>query len=156
MKIGVLCYICRGDEVLLLHRNKKEKDVHQGKWIGVGGKLEPGESPEQTVVREVKEETGLEVKSMRFAGMFTAPKTDNEHDDDWYGFVFRVDEFSGELIEECPEGDLEWVHKDKFDDLPMWAGDRNMLTWIHNEGFFSYLVACDTTNTLTLDRVSWY
>ena len=107
--LGALAYIDNGQELLLLHRNKKENDVHAGKWIGVGGKFEFGESPEQCVVREIKEETGLIVQEMQMVGILTFPSfTPNQ---DWFVFVFRVTQFSG-AVQPCSEGTLAWVPYD--------------------------------------------
>ncbi|GAA0785442.1 NUDIX hydrolase [Hathewaya limosa] len=110
MKLGTLCYIEKDNKILLLHRIKKEHDVHEGKWIGVGGKIEQGESPEECIIREVKEETGLIIKAPFLRGVMTFPKfKDNE---DWYVFLYTADNFTGNLID-CTEGILKWVDKEK-------------------------------------------
>ena len=106
VKLATICYIDNGKEFLLLHRNKKPNDVHAGKWIGVGGKLEKGETPQECAVREILEETGLRVNKPILKGIITFP--DFTPDNDWYTYVFKATEFEGELID-CDEGTLEWV-----------------------------------------------
>lgn len=134
-KLATICYIDNGKEWLMLHRNKKEHDVHAGKWIGVGGKVEPGETPEECAIREIKEETGLDVLSLELKGMITFPNfTPN---DDWYTYVFVITAFSGELID-CPEGSLQWVSYEKIKQLPTWEGDYIFTGWLlEHRPFFS-------------------
>ena len=105
-KLATICYIDNGKEFLLLLRNKKPNDVHEGKYIGVGGKLEAAETPEECAVREIFEETGLTATKMEMKGIITFPEFTPGHD--WYTCVFRVTELSGELIDSA-EGTLEWV-----------------------------------------------
>ena len=117
-----LCYITRGDEVLMLHRIKKEKDINKDKWIGIGGKFEPGESPEDCLLREVREETGLRLKRWQYRGIVTfLSDVGNE-----YMHLFTADEFEGQL-KECDEGDLQWVSREFLYSLPMWEGDKIFL-----------------------------
>ncbi|MCY6371722.1 8-oxo-dGTP diphosphatase [Clostridium ganghwense] len=135
MKLGTLCYIEKDNKILLLHRVKKENDIHEGKWIGVGGKVEQGETPEECVIREVKEETGLTIEKPALRGVMTFPKF--KDDEDWYVFLFTADECEGELIE-CNEGNLKWVEKSKVLDMPTWEGDKIFIKWIlENRNFFS-------------------
>lgn len=136
MKLATICYIDNGNELLLMHRNKKLNDVHEGKWISVGGKLEKGESPEDCAVREVFEETGLQVKKMDFKGIITFPEfTPNN---DWYTYVYKVTVFEGSLLEDCAEGTLEWVPYDQVLSKPTWEGDYEMFKWILEDvPFFS-------------------
>ena len=117
---STLCYIERGDAWLLLHRVKKENDVNRDKWIGLGGKFEDGESPEECMLREVREETGLTLTSYRFRGIvtFVSDRWETE-----YMHLFTADGFTGEL-RECDEGTLEWIKKSDFAALPQWEGDR--------------------------------
>ena len=121
MKLTTLCYIVKEGKTLLLHRIKKQNDENAGKWIGIGGKLEAGESPEDCVKREVTEETGLTLISPVFRGIITFVS-------DIYGteymFLFTCSDFSGELAENCDEGVLKWVDDRELDSLPMWEGDR--------------------------------
>lgn len=135
LKLGTLCYIEKDNKILLLHRIKKEHDVHEGKWIGVGGKIEQGESPEECIIREVKEETGLIIKAPFLRGVMTFPKfKDNE---DWYVFLYTADNFTGNLID-CTEGILKWVDKEKVLEMPTWEGDLIFLKWIlEKRNFFS-------------------
>lgn len=136
MKLATICYIDNGKELLLLHRNKREDDVHFGKWISVGGKLEQGESPEECAKREIFEETGLTVLAMDFVGVITFPEFTPDHD--WYTYVFRVTSFEGQVRDDCPEGSLEWVPYDQVLSKPTWEGDYEMFKWILEEvPFFS-------------------
>lgn len=134
MKLATLCYVRDNGKTLMMHRVKKANDMHQGKWNGLGGKLEPGETPEECARREVLEESGLWVKSMEFKGLLTFPAF--AADEDWYAFVFVVDDFEGELID-SPEGNLRWVEDSELLDLNLWAGDRVFLGWLERKGFFS-------------------
>jgi 8-oxo-dGTP diphosphatase len=117
----------------MVHRNKKPGDIHAGKWNGLGGKFEPGESPEECVIREVREESGLEIISPRLHGLLMFPGFKGN---DWYVFVFTAREFSGELIE-SPEGDLRWIPEDELDSLTLWPSDRLFFPWIKAGRFFS-------------------
>ena len=101
MKLATLCYIKRNNQTLMLHRIKKENDMHQGKWNGLGGKFEPGETPEACAVREIYEESGLRVNDPELRGILTFPAFND--DEDWYAFVFVVRDFSGELIDRVEE-----------------------------------------------------
>ncbi len=123
MKNVTLCYIEKNGKYLMLHRTKKENDINKDKWIGVGGKFEDKESPEECVIREVKEETGLTLKSIRLRSVVTYVSNEWETE---YMYVFTADKFEGELIE-CNEGELEWVDKDKVMNLKTWEGDRIFL-----------------------------
>ena len=134
MKLATLCYVTRDDKTLMLHRVKKENDYHEGKWNGLGGKLEPGESPEDCAIREIKEESGLIIKNPKMAGFITFPLFDGV--DDWYVFVFTVNEFEGELID-SNEGILEWIPNDKLTELNLWDGDKIFIDWIFKDKFFS-------------------
>jgi len=134
LKIGTLCYVKKDNKTLMLHRIKKENDMHEGKWNGLGGKLENGESPEECVIREVKEESGLEIKNPKLKGILTFPAFDGI--DDWYVFVFIAEEFKGELID-SPEGKLEWIDDDKLTQLNLWEGDKLFLEWLNEDKCFS-------------------
>lgn len=130
-----LCYIEQNGCYLLLHRTKKQNDINHDKWIGIGGKFNEGESPEDCVRRETREETGLELDNLRYCGIVTflsdgMAETEFMH-------LFKATEFSGE-IRECDEGVLEWIPKEKFAELPHWDGDRIFLTLLDREfPFFS-------------------
>ncbi|HUF38345.1 MAG TPA: 8-oxo-dGTP diphosphatase [Anaerolineales bacterium] len=132
--LATLCYIKRGDRTLMLHRNKKENDVHKGKWNGLGGKFLPGETPEDCAAREVFEESGLRAERLDLCGVITFPLF--SHDSDWYVFVFIVTAFGGELAE-SPEGELAWIPDRDLLDLNLWEGDRIFLPWLARPEFFS-------------------
>ncbi|MCH2662805.1 8-oxo-dGTP diphosphatase [bacterium] len=134
MKLGTLVYLKQNGKTLMLHRVKKEQDFHEGKWNGLGGKLDPGETPEECAIREVKEESGLDLKALKLRGIITFPLFDQV--DDWYVYLFTGTEFSGDLID-SPEGDLQWIDNDKLLDLNLWEGDYIFLKWIEQERFFS-------------------
>lgn len=134
MKLATLCYVKRGGRTLMLHRVKKKDDVHEGKWNGLGGKFEPGESPEECVIREIREEAGLKIKTPALKGVLTFPGFAN--DEDWYVFVFTASRFTGKLID-SPEGDLEWVSDRDLLKLNLWEGDRVFLPLLKRRGHFS-------------------
>jgi 8-oxo-dGTP diphosphatase len=118
----------------MIHRIKKENDMHLGKWNGLGGKLEPGETPEECALREICEESGLLAHNPHLKGFLTFPGFAN--DEDWYAFVFVVHDFEGELVE-SPEGILQWIDDDELLQLNLWEGDLIFLPWLQQEGFFS-------------------
>ena len=134
MKLATLCYIQKDDKTLMLYRNKKENDYHEGKWNGLGGKFEPGESPEECAIREIKEESGLTVKNLVMKGFITFPLFDGK--DDWFVFLFIIDDFEGDLID-SPEGELEWIPDEKLLELNLWEGDRYYMPWLFEDKFFS-------------------
>lgn len=123
MKNTTLCYIEREGQYLMLHRTMKENDLNHDKWIGIGGKFEDKESPEECVIRETLEETGLTLTSYKYRGIvtFVSDKWETE-----YMHLFTADGFEGELIE-CDEGELEWIAKDKLLELTLWEGDKIFL-----------------------------
>ena len=133
---STLCYIedPRGN-YLMLHRVKKENDLNHDKWVGVGGKFEDGESPEECILRETREETGLTLTDYQYRGLvtFVSDRWETE-----YMHVFTATGWTGELTE-CSEGVLEWIHKDALTALPLWTGDKLFLELIHEKGtpFFS-------------------
>lgn len=134
MRNTTLCYIERGDEWLLLHRTKKENDLNKDKWIGVGGKFEDGESPEECLLREVREETGLILTSYKFRGIVTFVSDVWETE---YMYLFTADGFDG-IPGECDEGVLSWIKKEEFRKLPQWEGDKIFLKLIEEGApFFS-------------------
>ncbi len=130
MKLSTLCYLEKDDCYLMLLRNKKKNDVNEGKWIGVGGKIEPGESPDECVAREVKEETGVRLRSSRMRGVLTFSSAGWE---DEYIFVFTSDDFEGEIAD-CDEGELAWIPKEEIGGLNLWEGDRIFLKMLLEDG----------------------
>ncbi len=134
MKLATLCYVRDAGRTLMIHRIKKTNDMHAGKWNGLGGKLEPGETPEECVCREVLEEAGLNIVNPRLHGLLTFPKFANG--EDWYAFVFTATEYRGELINSA-EGDLAWIPDADLFDLNLWEGDRIFLPWLSQEKLFS-------------------
>lgn len=134
MKLATLCYIQKDNKTLMLHRVKKKDDMHQGKWNGLGGKFEPGESPEECVIREIREECGLTLRNPILKGIMTFPQFSKG--EDWWAFIFIAREFEGSL-KESSEGDLEWIDNDKLFDLDLWDGDKIFIEWLKKKGFFS-------------------
>ena len=134
MKFATLCYIRKDHKTLMIHRVKKENDMHQGKWNGLGGKLEPGETPEECAIREIREESGLNARHLVLKGLLTFPQF--AKNEDWYAFVFVAYEFEGELID-SPEGLLQWIDDAELSDLNLWEGDKIFLPWLERPGFFS-------------------
>lgn len=138
--LTTLCYIEKDDKYLMLHRGKKEKDVNKDKWIGIGGHFETGESPEECLLREVKEETGLTLTGFSFRGIvtFSAIGWPTE-----YMCLYTADQFEGTLAE-CDEGTLEWVEKERLLSLNLWEGDKIFFGLLmENAPFFSLKLSYD-------------
>ncbi len=133
VKLSTLAYVRRGDRTLMLRR-PDSGHPQAGKYNGLGGKLEPGESPEECLRREVLEEAGLVVVEAEYKGLITFPDFDGR--DDWYVWVYLVTRCEGEP-RSGPEGDLEWVETASVKDLPLWEGDRYFLPWLDEPGTFS-------------------
>ena len=134
MKNTTLCYIENDGCYLMMHRVKKKVDCNQGKWIGVGGHCEEGESPDECVVREAREETGLKLTNVCARGLvtFCSDKWEME-----YMHLFTADCFEGKLVSECNEGELAWIPKDQIHTLSLWEGDKIFLKLLEDgaEGF---------------------
>lgn len=133
--LTTLCYLEQNGCYLMLHRTKKEKDINKDKWIGIGGHLEEGESPEECLVREMREETGVTPVSPKLRGIitFVSDRYGTE-----YMFLYSAKAYQGELSSDCPEGDLQWVEKDRISSLPLWEGDKIFLRLMsENHPFFS-------------------
>ncbi|MCI8479548.1 MAG: 8-oxo-dGTP diphosphatase [Oscillibacter sp.] len=129
-----LCYLERGDAYLMLHRIKKKDDLNRDKWIGIGGKCEEGESPEDCLLRECREETGLSLEEYRYRGLvtFVSDQAPTE-----YMHLFTAARWSGRQ-KECPEGDLAWIKKQELLSLPIWEGDKIFLRLLEEDRpFFS-------------------
>jgi 8-oxo-dGTP diphosphatase len=132
---STLCYVRKGGQTLMLHRAKKVGKIYDGKWNGLGGKMERGECPEDCVIREVREESGLKIRRPKLKGVLTFPSFDGV--DDWVVFVFVAGDFSGKLLEKSPEGRLSWVPSRRIPKLDLWEGDRYFLKHLDGRKFFS-------------------
>lgn len=155
MKNTSLCYIEQDGCYLMLHRVKKLNDENHDKWIGVGGKFEEGEAPEDCARREMLEETGLSALALKYRGIVTFVS------DEWgteYMHLFQCREFAGE-IKDCDEGTLEWIEKEKLFSLPIWEGDRIFLRLLDSDHPFFSLKLCysgDRLFSARLDGVELY
>ena len=132
-EVTTLCYLEKNEKYLMMHRTKKEHDINKDKYIGLGGHLEHGESPEECVRREILEESGLTAGNLRLRGIITFVIDDADE----YTFLYTGDDFSGEL-KECDEGDLVWIDKEELEKLPIWEGDKIFFRLLKEEHpFFS-------------------
>ena len=142
--LSTLCYIERDGAYLMLHRTKKEHDINEGKWIGVGGHFEEGESPEECLLREVKEETGYTLTSFRFRGIITFIYKNVVE----YMHLFTADAFTGDPTP-CDEGELKWIPKGDVLNLNLWEGDRVFLKLLQEDApFFSLKLVYDSDDNL--------
>lgn len=140
-----LCYIEQNGSYLMLHRVKKKNDLNHDKWVGIGGKFEDKESPEDCILREALEETGLTLTHMEYRGIVTF--VSNQYPTE-YMHLFWADQFSG-TIKECDEGNLEWITKEALMQIPMWAGDKIFLRLLEEKAPFFSLKLCYEGDTLT-------
>ena len=131
--LTTICYLTCDNKTLMLYRNKKENDINEGKWIGIGGKCEKGESPEECVRREFYEETGLTLGEVSLKGYVTFPGL--YHGKDEGMFLYAAYDYTGTLNKNCSEGVLSWIENDKLNELPMWEGDEHILKWLQKDGF---------------------
>ena len=132
-EVTTLCYLEKNEKYLMMHRTKKEHDINKDKYIGLGGHLEHGESPEECVRREILEESGLTAGKLKLRGIITFVSDDADE----YTFLYTGDDFSGEL-KECDEGDLVWIDKEELEKLPIWEGDKIFFRLLKEEHpFFS-------------------
>lgn len=144
-RLSTLCYIEKDGKYLMLHRTVKENDVNKDKWIGVGGHFEYGESPEECLLREVKEETGYTLTSWQYRGIVTFVYGEDVVE---YMSLYTAEGFTGESIP-CDEGELEWIEKEKISSLELWAGDKIFFRLLEEtEGFFSLKLVYDTQDVL--------
>ncbi|MDO4301512.1 MAG: 8-oxo-dGTP diphosphatase [Clostridia bacterium] len=153
MKMTTLCYIEKENKYLMLHRVSKKNDINKDKWIGVGGHFEERESPEDCLLREVREETGLTLTKYRFRGIVTFNADNYETE---FMCLYTASEYFGDLIK-CDEGNLEWIEKDRLSDLNLWEGDKIFLNLIKDERPFFSLKLCyegDKLVTAVLDGES--
>ena len=150
MKLTTLCYIEKDDKYLMLHRVKKENDLNHDKWVGVGGKFEPDETPEECMLREVREETGLTLTKYQFRAILTFLSDEWETE---YIHLYTASEFTGTLLE-CDEGNLEWIPKSEIDKLKLWEGDKIFFRLLNeNRPYFSLKLVYegDTLTQAVLD-----
>lgn len=144
--LTVLCYIEKDDEVLFLLRNKKFNDINKNKYIGVGGHIECDETPEECVIREIREETGFVVENIRRRGLITFVNTKYPTE---YIFLFTCNEFIGKLSENCDEGELHWIKKSEIQKLKLWEGDRIFLQKLFSsDEYFSLKLVYEGDNLL--------
>ncbi len=140
-----LCYVLRGNDVLMLHRVKKKNDINHDKWIGIGGKFEEGESPDECLLREAREETGLTLTQWQCRGVVTFLMDGTEG---IFMYLFTADGFEGTMTE-CNEGDLQWVSREFVDQLPQWEGDKIFLDLLwQNAPFFLLTLHYDSQDRL--------
>jgi 8-oxo-dGTP diphosphatase len=143
--LSTLCHIISDDKYLMMHRIKKKNDINKDKWIGVGGKFEYGESPDECLLREVKEETGLTLLNYSFRGIVTFIYGEDVVE---YMHLYTADKFEGELID-CDEGELVWVPIKEVCNLPIWEGDKIFFRLLEeNKGFFSLKLVYDLNDNL--------
>ena len=145
MKNTTLCYIEKDNKYLMLRRSNKKNDGSQGKWMGIGGHFEEGESPYDCVVREVKEETGIELLAPQYRGIVTFNSDEYESEQ---MHLFTCSDFCGELAD-CNEGELHWIDKKEIYNLPMWEGDSVFLNLLEKRSDFFALKLCYDGETLT-------
>jgi 8-oxo-dGTP diphosphatase len=133
--LATLGYILSADgrEVLLVHRNRRADDAHYGKYNGLGGKLDADEDIVACMRREIREEAGLECQSLKLRGTISWPGF-GKHGEDWFGFIFLIERWSGTPHADNAEGTLEWVHVNKVLELPLWEGDRFFLPLVFGSG----------------------
>lgn len=139
MRDSTLCYIEKDGCYLMMHRVKKKNDVNHDKWIGIGGKLEEGESPLDCVLREAREETGLTLETPYYRGLVTFSMISKGELATEQMHLFSCDRFSGEMLSDCCEGNLEWVPIQKIEELPIWEGDKIFLELLRTERRFFLL-----------------
>lgn len=135
MILATLVYVVQGDEVLMIHRNQRENDLHFGKYNGLGGKFEEGESPRACAIRELQEESGLTATELTLKGQILFPKFDKLKRD-WLVFVYRVEKFQGDLIRLNHEGELVWKKQNELLSLNLWEGDKLFLPYVFKSGSF--------------------
>ena len=149
-ELTTLCYIEHDGKYLMLHRVKKEKDINKDKYIGVGGHFEYGESPDECLLREVKEETGLTLTSYRARGIITFVYGQDVTE---YMHLYTADGYTGDMLD-CDEGELVWIEKEKVYDLPIWEGDKVFFRLLEEDkGFFSVKLVYSEDDELTETQI---
>lgn len=144
-RLSTLCYIQNGESYLMLHRVKKKNDINKGKWIGVGGHFEYGESPDECLLREVFEETGFKLISYRPRGIITFVYDEDTVE---YMHLYTADSYEGDMVE-CNEGDLKWIPKKDLYNLELWDGDKIFLRLLdEKDEFFSLKLIYDKDDNL--------
>ena len=135
MQLATLCYIKKNNQILMLQRNKMKSDLHRDKWLGLGGRFEFGETPEECILREVKEESGLVLKNLKLKGSIFFPAFELQSED-WHVYVFVSTKFEGSLTQ-SREGKLKWINESELLNLNLWPADRIFLPWLKQRKFFS-------------------
>ena len=149
-ELTTLCYIEHDGKYLMLHRVKKDKDINKDKYIGVGGHFEYGESPDECLLREVKEETGLTLTSYRARGIITFVYGQDVTE---YMHLYTADAYTGDMLD-CDEGELVWIEKEKVYDLPIWEGDKVFFRLLEEDkGFFSVKLVYSEDDELTETQI---
>ncbi len=138
LKLGTLAYIVQDNKILLLHRIKRKNDIHFGRWVGIGGKLEPHETPHDCIVREIKEEAGIIPTTIIFRGYVYFDEIKKEGQDvspayNWIVFLYKITDFIGEVLTENHEGVLKWIPIEKLHEYKMWEGDYHLIHAILKE-----------------------
>lgn len=150
----VQCYIEDNGKTLMLQRNKKKNDIHEGKWVGIGGHIEKSETSDEAIIREVFEETGLIPKNLQLHGVITFPNF-KEDDEDEVMYLYSAKGYIGEIIE-CNEGYLEWIDNERLETLNMWEGDRIYFKWMQEKGFFVAKIEYNLDETIKDYSINWY
>jgi len=151
IKVSTECYIQHNGKTLMLYRNKKHNDMHEGRWVGIGGKVEQGESPEECIAREAFEESGLNIKNPSLRGILSFPNF-HKRGDDWLVFLFVVSEFSGELLD-SNEGELTWIEDTQLHTLPMHEGDYLFMHWMNEYKLFTAKFVYDENNLISHELI---
>lgn len=139
MILATLVYVVENQNVLMIHRNQRPDDLHFDKYNGLGGKFDEGESPRQCAIRELKEESGLDATEISFKGQILFPQFD-KHGRDWLVFVYRVDQFKGDMITINHEGELKWVPFNDLLNLNLWEGDKLFVPEVFKDSFFEGVI----------------
>lgn len=152
MILTTMCYLQRDHQTLLLHRTKKKKDINEGKWIGVGGKFEAGESAEECMRREIYEETGFVAHQLQLHGIVSFPGL--YYGQDEVMFVYTCHDFSGEM-HECDEGELQWINDDQIASLPKWEGDYHFFEWLKDNKIHSAKIVYENDHVVEYKEESY-